>query len=113
FGRRAPGHARRWMPRSYDRFDYQAGSYAGRRGDYGTDYWGDYGADYWWLGERAFDRYARDASYDESYRRFSATHHPRFTPVGGMYPAIGGYYAAHRPRPLREPTWFSDWTRWF
>jgi hypothetical protein len=83
----------------------------GIRGDWARS---RYGGDYWWLGERETERNARPRMYDEAYRRFSESHHPRFTPVGGMYPAMGGSYSRHRPpRPLREPMWFSDWTRWF
>jgi hypothetical protein len=73
---------------------------------------GRYGGDYWWLGERAYpDRYAR---YDEGYGRFDRENRPRYSPVGGTYPAMGGE-ATHRrpPGPLREESWFSDWTRWF
>ena len=73
-----------------------------------------YGGDYWWLGEREMIRNSPPTHYDEAYRRFNAESHPRYSPVGGNYPAMGGSYAYGRPpRPLREETWFSDWTRWF
>ena len=52
--------------------------------------------------------------YDRGYQEFDRQSHPRYSPIGGTYPAMGGRYAYHRPpRPLREDTWFSDWTRWF
>jgi hypothetical protein len=96
---------------------------SGSRGDAGEMRYGrgggeprrpPYGRDYWWLGEREMERHAGAQGYDDAYRRFSESHHPRFTPVGGMYPAMGGSYSTHRPpRPLREPMWFSEWTRWF
>lgn len=70
--------------------------------------------DYWWLGEHELRRQGRYARYDEAYRRFDEQHRPRYTPVGGMYHAMGGRYAYRRtPGPLRDDTWFSDWTRWF
>lgn len=73
-----------------------------------------YGNDYWWLGEHELRRRGRLGGYDQSYRRFSEDTHPRYSPVGGMYPPFGGRYLARNPpRPLRENTWFSDWTRWF
>lgn len=73
-----------------------------------------YGGDYWWLGEHELDRQGIHTHYDEAYRRFDRMNHPRFSPVGGMYPAWGGEYSARRPpRAIREPTRFSDWTRWF
>jgi hypothetical protein len=74
---------------------------------------GGYGGDYWWLGEREMERQGNRATYDEAYRRFSERYRPRFSPVGGMHPATSGRYASRPPRALREPTWFSDWTRWF
>jgi hypothetical protein len=74
----------------------------------------DYGRDYWWLGEHALGRSRNSGNYDRSYQRFSEEHHPRFSPVGGMYPAVGGrFMRGELPRPLRDSTWFSDWTRWF
>lgn len=73
-----------------------------------------YGRDFWWLGEHELRRGGYQPRYDEAYQRFDRESHPRFTPVGGMYGAMGGRYAYSRPpRPLREDTWFSDWTRWF
>lgn len=72
------------------------------------------GGDYWWLGEREMIRNGPPPHYDEAYRRFNAQTHPRFSPVGGTYHAMGGRFMYDRPpRPLREDTWFSDWTRWF
>lgn len=93
--------------------DYGRGRGSRYGGEYGTR--GQqprrYGGDYWWLGERAFPQ---PASYDDAYRDFDREHHPRISPVGGMYHAMGGEYGYRRPpRPLREETWFSDWTRWF
>lgn len=72
-----------------------------------------YGGDYWWLGERAFERERERDSYDVAYRRFNERTRPRYSPVGGTYHAMGGDYQRRPPRPLREETWFSDWTRWF
>ncbi len=73
-----------------------------------------YGRDYWWLGEHELRRTGQRPRYDEAYRRFDSESRPRFSPVGGMYPAMGGGYTYRRaPGPLREDTWFSDWTRWF
>lgn len=90
-------------PSPYDR-EFRPGAGAPRR----------YGGDYWWIGEHEFRGRDRPGTYDEAYRRFSKEHHPRFSPVGGMYPSMGGRYATEGPpRPLREYTHFSDWTRWF
>ena len=73
-----------------------------------------YGRDYWWLGEHELRRRGGFGRYDEAYERFSERTHPRFSPVGGMYPPMGGrHFSTHPPRPIRENTWFSDWTRWF
>lgn len=73
-----------------------------------------YGDDYWWLGEHELRRRGVIGPYDRGYQEFDRQWHPRYSPVGGTYPAMGGRYAYHRPpRPLREDTWFSDWTRWF
>jgi hypothetical protein len=65
----------------------------------------------WWLGERAMPR--QGGRYDTEYEAFSRMNRPRFTPVGGMYGPISGSYVRGVPRPVREPTRFSDWTRWF
>ena len=114
-------------PRGYDapmrgryvQTGYDAGM-TGRmsRGGYDRSYTsrgeGRYGRDYWWLGERAMPRGRYGSDYDRGYRNFDERNHPRFSPVGGMYPHVGGGYAAgSMPRPIREGTWFSDWTRWF
>lgn len=73
-----------------------------------------YDGDYWWLGEHELRRQGRFGGYDEAYERFDRESHPRYSPVGGTYNAMGGRYAYNRPpRPLRDDTWFSDWTRWF
>lgn len=105
---------------------YQGGSggmRTGGRGGYGGDYQGDSGAtrmggrpgrtgDEWWLGGHHPGRY--DEEYDRAYQEFDRQNRPRFSPVGGTYAAMGGQYQYRRaPRPLREDTWFSDWTRWF
>jgi hypothetical protein len=75
---------------------------------------GGYGWDYWWIGERAMPQPRYGADYDRAYRNFDESHRPRFSPVGGMYPHVGnGYAPGSMPRPIREGTWFSDWTRWF
>lgn len=95
-----------------------AGGYGGdfaasRPARYGRDFGRTprYGGDYWWIGERA---YPQGASYDDAYREFDRQHHPRYSPVGGMYHAMGGEYRYRRPpSPLRDGHWFSDWTRWF
>ena len=74
----------------------------------------DRGGDYWWLGEHELERRGYAPAYDDAYVRFAREARPRFSPVGGMYPAMGGRYAVGRPpRPLRENVRFSDWTRWF
>lgn len=87
------------------RYDYQMGSGRSSR---------PYGRDYWWLGEREMERQGLRGRYDENFRRFSEENRPRFSPVGGMYPPMGGRFAAgNAPRPLREHGHFSDWTRWF
>ncbi|HET8656017.1 MAG TPA: hypothetical protein VFL93_10920 [Longimicrobiaceae bacterium] len=66
----------------------------------------------WWLGGHRPGRYGGE--YEREYREFDRLNHPRFSPVGGTYPAMGGScrYGA-LPRPLRDDLWFSDWTRWF
>jgi hypothetical protein len=108
---------------------YRGGGSAGYRGGYDPGYRARYdrdlprgsergagrpGEDLWWLGERAFDQERSRDSYDEAYRRFNEATRPRFSPVGGNYPAMGGEYGYRRPpEPLREERWFSDWTRWF
>lgn len=75
---------------------------------------GRYADDYWWLGEREMIRQGYRDRYDEMYRQFDSSTHPRYSPVGGMYPAAGGAYPFDRlPRPLRETMRFSDWTHWF
>lgn len=91
------------------------GGYQGGSGGYRTggprERGGEGGGDYWWMGERA---YPRDRGYDPEYRRFDRENRPQYSPIGGMYHAMGGEYRYGRPpRPLREDTWFSDWTRWF
>ncbi|MBW3570109.1 MAG: hypothetical protein KY467_03275 [Gemmatimonadetes bacterium] len=41
-------------------------------------------------------------------------YHPRYSPVGGTYAPMGGsYLAGPPPRPLRDPRWTSERTRWF
>jgi hypothetical protein len=41
-------------------------------------------------------------------------YHARYSPVGGTYAPMGGSYVAGRmPRPLADPRWTSEWTRWF
>jgi hypothetical protein len=116
-----------WEAGRRDRSSFRQGGYhrsdgmAGRPwpGRYGADFdpqrQQGYGGDYWWMGERAMPRQGRGRTgYDQGYREFSERNRPRFSPVGGMHNAMGGDYAAGRaPRPLRENTWFSEWTRWF
>jgi hypothetical protein len=111
-GRRGRG---RMGPGGGPRYGEFEGFGCGGAGGYGSgDCSPGYGGDYWWLGEREMERRGRRRAYDESYRRFAEAHRPRFSPVGGMQPAMGGGYLTRRgPRPLREPTRFSDWTRWF
>jgi hypothetical protein len=73
-----------------------------------------YGGDYWWIGEHELRRRGPVGGYDAAYQRLAEEWHPRFSPVGGMYSPVGGWYLTHRPpRPLRENVRFSDWTRWF
>ncbi|HET7322382.1 MAG TPA: hypothetical protein VFI96_07815 [Longimicrobiaceae bacterium] len=70
-----------------------------------------YGDD-WWLASHRPGRYGGE--YEREYRAFDRQHHPRFSPVGGTYPAMGGRFRYGRlPRPLRDDEWFSDWTHWF
>lgn len=70
------------------------------------------GRDSWWTGGP--DRGRETSSYDRAYLEFHERSHPRYSPVGGNYHAMGGSYTRGRmPRPLREDQWFSDWTRWF
>jgi len=118
---------RRAFSRGYDRSAGYGGEYGagqagpGRRPEgayrYGAGF--DRGPnpaerDLWWLGEREMRGQRSASSYDDRYGRFSAETHPLYSPIGGMHPAMGGEHAARRPpRPLRENTWFSDWTRWF
>ena len=40
--------------------------------------------------------------YEEAYRRFESRPHPHYTPVGGMYPAMGGRLRL-RPGPRPAP----------
>jgi hypothetical protein len=101
--------------------DFNRGGFnGGRRGrGYGREMMGrrgarDSGGDYWWLGEHELRRRGVREEYDEAFRRFDEENHPRYSPVGGNYHAMGGSYQYRRPPgPLREETWFSDWTRWF
>lgn len=100
------------------RSGYQGGSgginTSGARGggDFGRGR--GYGRDYWWLGTHGVPDESQSGGYDRAYRDFDRQSHPRYSPVGGTYAAMGGRYAYNRPpRPLREDTWFSDWTRWF
>ena len=73
-----------------------------------------YDRDLWWLGEHEYSRRPGFHRYDAAFERFDREHHPRFSPVGGMYGPMGGEYTHRRPpRELRDDTWFSDWTRWF
>lgn len=122
-----PGDYRR---RRRDRYDtgwreqrFQGGG-RGFHDDQGADrYSGErkrreerYAEDYWWLGEHALGhgRYGSDFADDERFRRFSQRTRPRYSPVGGMYPPMGGSFLEDRtPGPLRESTRFSEWTRWF
>ncbi len=72
------------------------------------------GQDLWWLGYHGYDRQYRPTRYDEMYRQFHETAHPRFSPIGGMHSAMSGSYVRRGPpRPLAYDRWFSDWTRWF
>jgi hypothetical protein len=106
---RSPG----WRHQGYSRVWNRQPDIGDARGYWNRTYPGR-SSDYWWLGERELDRQGFFSKYDEEYRRFSEDHHPLFTPVAGMYPPIGGNFVRERlPRPLREPTRFSDWTRWF
>lgn len=101
---RKPGHGSTWYGDGMGRRPHGPRDQVAR----------EYDRDYWWLGERELERRGMIGGYDEAYRRFGDMHRPRYSPVGGMYGSVGGGYAMGRaPRPLREPTWFSDWTRWF
>jgi hypothetical protein len=107
FGRRGRG-PRTEYPGSNPEHQDRGG---GRRDDVaGTGY----GGDYWWLGERELRRRGFASRYDSRYRDGPGAYRPRFSPVGGMYGPVGGMSARGRPpRPLAEPTRFSEWTRWF
>ncbi len=103
--------------RGYDQYD---DGYRGSRGPSGPrgnaprQQSPGYGGDYWLLGEREFIRQGYRDRYDEAYRRFDARNQPRYSPVGGMYGGAGTYRGGRDlPRPIRENTRFSDWTRWF
>jgi hypothetical protein len=103
--------------RGYPGWRYDAGLRGSSRGydaGFGNRGAGRYGRDYWWLGERAMPQARYGSDYDRGYRTFDQQNHPRFSPVGGMYPHVGGGYSpGSMPRPIREGAWFSDWTRWF
>ncbi|CAN5597729.1 hypothetical protein BH24GEM3_BH24GEM3_02910 [soil metagenome] len=63
---------------------------------------------------RAYDYDHGQGSYDRWYREFDAATRPRFSPVGGMHPAMGGSYVRQgERRPLGYDRWFNEWTRWF
>lgn len=105
---RGHGADRRWVG-GY-REGYQGGSGGIRTGGRGAPG----GRDYWWLGEHELRRSGRLGGYDDAYRRFDEQVRPRNTPVGGTYAAMGGRYRyGQTARPLRDDTWFSDWTRYF
>lgn len=98
----------------YDGFQGGSGGIVTGGGRGGNGRGSGYGRDYWWLGSHGIPEGGRSGVYDRAYRDLDRQSHPRFSPVGGTYAAMGGQYAYHRPpRPLREDTWFSDWTRWF
>ena len=93
----------------------QGGGYdRGMRGRsrYGRDFGGRSGG-------RGYDRGMTGGGrggYDLPFRNEGRPedYHPRYSPVGGTYAPMGGWYAAgHTPRPLQDPRWTSEWTRWF
>lgn len=91
---------------------YRFASGRGRMGESGAT--PRYGGDYWWLGEHNHRSRGGSQGYDRTYAEFDRWARPRYSPVGGMHPAMGGSYLQHRsPRELRDPRWFSEWTRWF
>lgn len=69
--------------------------------------------DYWWIGEHAMEPGHAMGRYDDQYADFGRMNRPHYSPVGGMYHGTGGRFARRTPRPIREPSRFSDWTRWF
>jgi hypothetical protein len=104
------GYSRPWVG-GY-RQGYQGGSGGIRTGGAGPGR--RYGGDYWWLGEHDLDSRGPRQEYDRAYRDFDRTNRPRFSPVGGMHVGMGGAYSRRRPpEALRDPRWFSEWTRWF
>jgi hypothetical protein len=106
----------RQMRGGYDRADFLGGSPDFRGGPHGGNAGNRqrYGGDYWWIGEHETQRRGRGRSYDEAYARFDRQNRPRFSPVGGMHPAMGGSQITRRlQRPLRDSARTSEWTRWF
>lgn len=117
---RGRGGYDRGFEREYDR-SFQRPGVGGYRGGYQGGSGGiptgghpSGGRDYWWIGEHAYGRSDVDRGYDARFRAFDRDTHPRYSPVGGMHAAMGGEYRYRQPpRPLRDDTWFSEWTRWF
>jgi hypothetical protein len=52
---------------------------------------------------------------DEAYRRFNARTRPRYSPIGGMHPAMGGefVYGGGQHRGAGYGGWYNRRTRWF
>ena len=91
---------------------YRFGAGRGRSSGMGRD--PRYGGDYWWLGEHYQRSLGHSQGYDRGYADARFADRPRYSPVGGMYHAMGGSYLQRRaPHQLRDPRWFSEWTRWF
>ncbi|HEX2095504.1 MAG TPA: hypothetical protein VHG28_24120 [Longimicrobiaceae bacterium] len=105
----------------YDR-DYRSGPrYGGYgRGNPSIDR-GDQG--YMGGGGEYDPRYVRGArggydrgyhGYDREYREDLERNRPRYSPVGGMNPAMGGSAAMDRGRGRGyDGGWFNRWSRWF
>lgn len=80
-----------------------------------------YGRDYRPGGEGR-GRYVRGArggydrghhGYDREYREDLERNRPRYSPVGGMAPTMGGSYRYRGDRAWPYDRWFNEWSRWF
>jgi hypothetical protein len=89
---------------------------------YGQDYrGGGYGGGEY-SGQERGGRYVRGArggydrgyhGYDREYREDLERNRPRFSPVGGMAPTMGGSYVTRGNRAWPYDRWFNEWSRWF
>lgn len=88
-----------------ERPEHQGGSGGYRTGGRPAEY----GRGDWWMANRGEGRQRNP--YDAPFHEFSQRSRPANSPIGGMYPPVGGRQSA--PRGLRYDRWFSDQTRWF